>query len=85
MAARDGDCDTVAAWLESDSGRGSFDDVEGLEHRRTLLLLTTFGPGRAEHCDFDERHVALARYLVERGADGYWQVRRLLARLPLGP
>ena len=66
-AARRGDRAVVAAWLESG---GSINEVD-TKNGRTLLLLATIGPATNadEHCDFDERHVALARLLVERGAD----------------
>ena len=68
LAARRGDKAFVAAWLESGGGV----NVPIDRNERSLLLFVTYGrrptadkmPG-----EFDEEHVALARYILERGAD----------------
>ena len=61
-----GDGDQVAAWLES--GR-CVNDVDDLE--RTMLIHATYGPSPEDDGGgkFDEEHVALARYLLDHGAD----------------
>ena len=64
-AARRGDKAVVAPWLESGGG---VDDVDGEGMERTLLLCAAWGRGPTLGL-FDESHVALARTLVERGAD----------------
>jgi ankyrin repeat protein len=65
-AARRGQTDVVAAWLESG---GDVDDVDvGNGKERTLLLWAAWGSG-SHSGELDETHVALARTLVERGAD----------------
>ena len=64
-----GDGDHISAWLES--GR-SVDDVDDVSEC-TMLLFATYGPHPPERPDlagqFDEEHVALARYLLTHGAD----------------
>ena len=68
-AAQLGQGDIVAAWVESGGG---VDDVDGDGKERTLLIWATVGPIRppkAEYGHIDKRHLALAQYLLERGAD----------------
>jgi len=66
-AALNGHGDIVMAWLEAGGG---VNDVGGDRFGRTLLVCATYGPGRnREIGHLDETHVALARYLLDRGAD----------------
>ena len=64
-----GDWDHVAAWLGAGRGVDEVDD----RYELTMLLLATYGP--SSHAEagasgrFDEDHVALARLLVDHGAD----------------
>ncbi len=64
-----GDWDHVAAWLGAGRGVDEVDD----RYELTMLLLATYGP--SSHAEagasgrFDEDHVALARYLLDHGAD----------------
>ncbi len=69
-AAKHGQADIVAAWLESGGG---INDVDGGGFEGTMLLHATHGPRstaeKGAAGKFDEDHVALARQLIERGAD----------------
>ena len=64
-AAQDGDRDSVMAWL--DAG-GSINDVD--EDGYTLLHCCCCGDRDVEYeCIINDRHVALARHLIDLGAD----------------
>ncbi len=49
-------------------GGSDINDVDYDGKERTLLILATIGP-RSDFGEFDERHLALARYLLDHGAD----------------
>jgi len=56
-----------ASVSRSGGGGGLGYDVDGTGKERTLLLWATFGGTHSG--EFNERNVALARYLLDRGAD----------------